>query len=188
MAQFYKVLKADPLGEPWTPNQPNAKPIQNYWCQVEGMDESVSIGRQVDNPLTPGVHVYGDLNYAKSQKGTVYFKFKGVKVPDGVQRPVDAPSTPAQATAQQSVGTGQSNMSAEIPDWFKPYANMIGYIYREMRNVDGSGQPEAVQTTPMSSTDAIMTAETGVEHVGGEPVSPETKEMLDDIFNSDPEV
>ena len=117
MADFYKILKADPLGDPWTPNQPGAKAIQNYWCQVEGQALAVSIGKQEGNTLNPGEYVYGDLMYAKSQKGTEYWKFKSQQVPEGVQRPA---STPAQAQAQQATGTPQPNMSAQMPEWFMP--------------------------------------------------------------------
>lgn len=137
MSQFYKILKADPLGDAWTPNQPGAKPIQNYWCQVEGEELAVSIGKQVGNTLTPGQHVYGDLMKATSQKGTDYWKFKGALVPDGVQRPADSP---AQAQAQQAVAP---SMSSAMPDWFMPISNQIDYIFREMRKMDsGISEPE----------------------------------------------
>jgi hypothetical protein len=132
MADFYKVLKADPLGEPWTPNKPGAKPIQNYWCQVEGQDWAVNIGRQTDNPLLPGMHVYGDLTYAKSQKGTEYWKFKWQKVPEDVPRPTDDPSTPAQAQAQQATGM----VGGDVPGWFIPFANQLEYIYQQMKKMD----------------------------------------------------
>lgn len=125
MADFYKVLKADPLGEPWTPNVAGAKPIQNYWCQVEGMEQPVSIGRQEGNPLHPGTHVYGDLVFAKSQKGTQYWKFKSAAVPEGVVRPQD--TTP--------------NLSSNIPAWFQPYGNMIEFIYKEMKAIETQEPP-----------------------------------------------
>lgn len=180
MADFHKVLKADPLGEPWTPSQPGAKPIQNYWCQVEGQEWAVSIGRQTDNPLTPGTHVYGDLLYAKSQKGTEYWKFKSQQVPEDVTRPAD---TPAQATAQQATGTQPvSNMSAAMPDWFLPINNMIKYIYEQMRAMDDNApkELEGIGAKPKQKT-------TATEVVGGVELDPATKAEIDDILNT-PEV
>ncbi len=132
MSQFYKILKADPLGQPWTPNAPDAKPIQNFWCQAEGLDKDVSIGKQVPNTLTPGEQVYGDLMYAKSQKGTEYWKFKSAKVPDDVPRPA---SSPAQATAQQA--TRPVDMSATQPDWFQPWANVLIDLQKDMKLLKG---------------------------------------------------
>lgn len=168
MAEFHKVLKADPLGEPWTPNKPGAKPIQNYWCQVEGQDKSVAIGRQTDNPLRPGMHVYGDLMYAKSQKGTEYWKFKGSKVPEGVARPTDDPSTPAQATAQQAV-----DMSGQVPGWAVPLYNMVEFIYKEMKAMSTTEEEPAVTTNEEHK---------GVEQIAGEPIDEETQSTLDAIF------
>lgn len=133
MSQFYKILKADPLGEPYTPSFEGAKATQTFWCQLEGVDKDVSIGKQVPNVVNPGEHVYGDLVYAKSQKGTEYWKFKSSKVPDGVQRPAN---TPAQATAQAAVG------SDVMPAWFTPVYNQINYIYKEMKKMDDGGDIE----------------------------------------------
>lgn len=190
MADFYKILKADALGEPWTPSQAGAKPVQNYWCQVEGQDWAVSVGRQVDNPLAPGTHIYGDLTYAKSQKGTEYWKFKGQKVPDDVQRPADSP---AQATAQQATGTfpGQptANMSAQMPDWFIPVNNMILFIYKELRKM--SDEPEQVTSIPganYSGANKPQPKQTKPEVIGGAPLDEETKANLDNIFGDEPEV
>lgn len=165
MADFYKILKADPLGDPWTSH---GKTNQTFWCQVEGQDRPVSISKQVPNTLVPGQHVYGDLVYAKSQKGTEYWKLKSAKVPEGVQRPADSP---AQAVAQQAVG----DVSGQAPGWFTVYGNMIEYIYKEMKKMDiaedSPSQPEPAKE---------------VEVVAGE-VDQETKETLNTIFGSEPE-
>lgn len=170
MAQFYKILKADPLGEPWTPSQPGAKAIQNYWCQVEGEEWAVSVGKQVGNTLTPGTHIYGDLMKARSQKGTDYWKFKGQKVPDDVQRPAD---TPAQAVAQQAVGH-QVDMSATQPDWFQPWANMILDTYKMVKDLHGGLEKGA----------AVKEPEAPVQ----EPVDAETMAVVNEIFpDSEPE-
>lgn len=177
MAQFYKVLKADPLGDPWTPNQPDAKPIQNYWCQVEGEELAVSIGKQVPNTITPGESVYGDLMKAQSQKGTNYWKFKSQKVPDGVQRPANSP---AQAQAQQATGGGV-DMSARIPDWFMPFGNMLIYVHAQLKAMDGDAADEPTQTAPAPSEPATAPS-TEVEQIGGEPISEDDKAMLDGIF------
>lgn len=170
MSQFFKILKADALGEPWTPSSPNAKPIQNYWCQVEGQDKAVSIGKQVGNPLVAGQHVYGDLMYAKSQKGTEYWKFKGALVPEGVQRPAD---TPAQAQAQEATG-GQTDISSGMPGWFMPVANQIDYIFRQMREMDTTLPENQVDAEPITQVQAL--------EVAGDPLDEDTSAMLDDIF------
>jgi hypothetical protein len=177
MAEFFKILKADPLGDPYTPNAPGAKPTQSYWCQVEGQDKAVMIGKQVRSdgqpPLVPGQHVYGNLMYAKSQKGNEYWKFKSEKVPDDVQRPADSP-----AQAQAQAATTPANMSAAMPDWFKPVANQIDYIFREMRKMDVDAQTDIpLKTEPE--------APAPVEHVGGEALDEETQARLDEIFTPD---
>ena len=166
MAEFYKILKADPLGAPWTPNAPDAKPIQNYWCQVDGEELAVSIGKQVGNSITPGESVYGDLMKATSQKGTNYWKFKSQKVPEGVTRPA---SSPAQATAQQATGAAAyaqqwaDNSGEVMPKWFVPVYNMITYIYQQMKAMDGDAvdepevaAPAAVTPTPVSAHDKAV--------------------------------
>lgn len=164
MGQFYKVLKADPLGDPWTPSFEGAKETQTYWCQLEGVDKDVSIGRQTPKAVVPGESVYGDLVYAKSQKGTEYWKFKSAKVPDGVQRPA---TTPAQATAQQAVqGDG-------APAWFQPYGNMIDYIYKEMKKMDADGGDEEPQE-PAKPVEEPVDDKAVIDGIfGGEEPEPE---------------
>lgn len=169
MSQFYKILKADPLGDPWTPNAPDAKPIQNYWCQVEGEELAVSIGKQVGNHINPGEHVYGDLMKATSQKGTNYWKFKSAKVPDDVQRPANSP---AQAVAQQAVGQG--NMSAQQPDWFQPWANLLMSISKDLKELKGEED--------VTTIEGIKPAK-----VKAEPVDEETMEVINEIFPETPE-
>ena len=179
MAQFFKILKADALGDPWTPNAPDAKPIQNYWCQVEGQDKPVSIGKQVGNHLNAGEHVYGDLMYAKSQKGTEYWKFKSAKVPDDVQRPADSP---AQAQAQQATGSQPApNLSASMPEWFMPVANQIDYIFREMRKMDAD-LPQPTPAEPLPVQTVLEEAQAPELEVAGAPLDEDTAAMLDDIF------
>lgn len=154
MSEFYKILKADPLGDPY---ESHGNKIQTYWCQVEGQEKAVSIGKQEGNVLRPGQHVYGDLMYAKSQKGTEYWKFKGAKVPDGVQRPEDsaAPSTPA-------------NQQFDAPAWFIPYGNMIEAMHKHLGLVDSG---------------IIEGAKPAVKH---EPApTPDEKAKVDDLFNDE---
>lgn len=168
MSQFYKILTADPLGEPYTPSFAGAKPTQTYWCQFEGVDKAVSMGKQVGNVPIPGSHVYGDLLYAKSQKGNEYWKFKSAKVPDGVQRPADSP---AQSTAQVAIG---EVVGTGIPAWFQPFGNTIienNKILKQLRGDEPEVEP------PQK-----------VEQVGGEPLDEDTKQMLDNIFTPDEEV
>lgn len=175
MSQFFKVLKADPLGDPYTPNFQGAKPTQTYWCQFEGVDKDVSVGKQVRDDgapaLVPGQQVYGDLMYAKSQKGTEYWKFKSAKIPEGVERPAN---TPAQATAQQATG---SEVGGQVPGWAVPLFNMVEYIYKEMKKMDTEAEDPIVE-----KQDAPATTE-----VSAEPIDEDTKKTLDDIFGQ-PEV
>lgn len=167
MSQFYTILKADPLGEPWTPNAPDAKPIQNYWCQVAEEELAVSIGKQVGNTITPGESIYGDLMKATSQKGTNYWKFKSAKIPEGVTRPA---STPAQHQAQQA--TGHVDMSATMPDWFKPWANVLETIYKDVKALKG----EETTTIPGIKTKPVE-----------KPVDDDTLAVIKEIFTTEPE-
>lgn len=176
MAQFYKVLKADPLGEPYTPNMPNAKALQNYWCQFEGVDKAVSMSKQVGNNPGVGTHIYGDLMYAKSQKGTEYWKFKSSKVPEGVQRPADSPQ---QASAQESLVPSASDL---VPGWFIPYANMIRFIYDEMKGIQ-----EPKEVAPATQHEVLEEANKPELVEGSAPLDEETQAMLDDIFGAEQE-
>lgn len=108
MAEFFKVLEATPLGEPYTPNFPDAKPIQNYWCKVKGEELAVSISKQQGNVVTPGEYIYGDLLRATSKKGTNYWKFKSSQVPEGVERPADEVVSQPSASPART----EKNMSA----------------------------------------------------------------------------
>lgn len=166
MAEFYKVLTAEPLGDPYSAH---GKMLQNFWCQFEGVDKAVSLSKQVPNTPQLGGYVYGNLMYAKSQKGNEYWKFKSEKVPDGMPRPA---STPAQATAQAAVGQ-TPNTSSSMPDWFMPIANQIDYIFREMRKMD-SEAPEN-QQPPVQTTAPEL-------EVAGEPLDPDTAAQIEDIF------
>lgn len=180
MADFYKILKADPLGEPYTPNMPNAKPIQSYWCQVEGQEKAVMIGKQVGNDLYPGQHVYGDLTYAKSQKGNEYWKFRSAKIPEGVQRPADSPT---QATAQAAIGvstTGASNVSDTVPGWFQVYGNMIEFIYKEMRAISETPNHNAGETPKEEAPEKEEPKESVLDET--------TQETLNAIFGEVEEV
>lgn len=174
MADFYKVLKADPLGEPWTPNKPGAKPIQNYWCQVDGQELPVSIGRQEGNPLHPGQHVYGDLVFTKSQKGNTYLKFKSAQVPDDVTRPTDDPSTPAQATAQQAVG---ADVSAPLPAGITPLVNQVKSIEQKLDWVIEWCKNMGNEEVTAQANEAIADAETVVD--------PQTQATIDKLFGDE---
>ncbi len=184
MADFYKILKADMMpGEPYTPPVPNAKPIQSYWCQVEGQEKPFMVGKQVRDDgqpaLVAGQQIYGDLVYAKSQRGTEYWKFKSAQVPEGTPRPA---STPAQAQAQKAVGA-QPNMSAQMPDWFMPVANQIDYIFREMRKMDtGVSEEEKRALIAEDEAKAAKAKANSEATVSNTPLDTETQDMLDDIF------
>jgi len=170
MAQFYKVLQASPLGDPWTPQQEGAKPIQNFWCQVEGEELAVSIGKQVGNTLAPGQSVYGDLVKATSQKGTQYWKFKSQKVPEGVARPADPAPQGAEGYADQWANKNQPKMiGTDIPGWAVPLYNMVEYVYKEMKKM--SDEPDINDTKPAPEVPAE-------EPKKEEPVD------LDDLFET----
>lgn len=175
MADYYKVLTADALGEPYTPNFPDAKPLQSYWCQVEGQDKQVMITRQVGNPVQPGDQVYGDLAYAKSQKGNEYWKFKSQKVPDGMPRPVSA----TQQVVQQATGAAPVNASTSIPEWFIPFAKQIDYIYREMHALED--KPSALLETPLSQHDVLKEVMKPEEPI----MTPEQQAEFDEMFGGD---
>ena len=171
MAEFYKLLKADPMGEPW---QAHGKDMQTYWCQVEGEELNVMITKQVGNTISPGHHVYGNLMKATSQKGNDYWKFKSEQVPEGVQRPQDAPSTPAQATAQQATGD-------VTPGWFSGWGNLLMEMAKDIKELKGEESPNSIKM------EDIPTGKKEVEQTAGKPLAPEDKEMLDGIFGGEPE-
>lgn len=159
MAQFFKILKADKLGEPW---ESHGKTNQTWWCQLEGADKDVSIGKQVGNELTPGMNIYGDLMIATSQKGTSYYKFKSAQIPEGVQRPADTPNQPV-------------NMSSGAqPEWFQMYANMITDIYKMVKDLHGGLEKGA--------------AVKEVPEVEQEETPDDVQAQLDDIFGDTTEV
>ena len=171
MADYYKVLTASPLGEPWTPNFPDAKPLQSYWCQFENVDKDVKITKQVPNVVSPGDQVYGDLAYAKSQKGNEYWQFKSQKTPDGQPRATSAPQATAQAATGQSTG---HNMSALIPDWFMPYGRQIEFIYLAMKALEDT--PSEPLATPLTQTSVLTLAD------DVEPLSAETEKLMNEVF------
>lgn len=86
MPQFYKVLKADPIGDPFTPNRPNAKELQSFWCQVEGQNLPVMMNKQVPNTPSLTQGHYGVLELAHG-KNTDYMKFTSMQVPQGTSIP-----------------------------------------------------------------------------------------------------
>lgn len=169
MAQFYKILKADKLGEPW---EAYGKQNQTFWCQVEGEELDVKINKQVPNVVSPGQHVYGDLVKATSQKGTDYWKFNSQQVPEGVQRPADSP---AQQTAQAAVGTS-GIVGDQVPGWFSPYGNMIRFIYDELRKMSDNPGEDLNPKTPKQQVNETQAALNGEDLV---PESdPETLEAV----------
>lgn len=166
MPQFYRILKADPMGDPWTPNKPNAKPIQQFWCQVEGVDLPVRMGKQVPNVPSLVEGHYGVLETAKSQAGNDYMKFVGMQTPQGMQRPRYDAAAPAETQA-----TVHPSDQKDTPLWFAPYAMKINFIYDEMRNVS---------STPLTQAQVLDEA----KRVETEPIGDGniTKAELEDIF------
>lgn len=173
MADFYKILKADKLGAPW---ESHGHDNQTFWCQVEGQDKAVSISKQVPTELHPGQFVYGELMYAKSQKGTEYWKLKSVQVPEGVQRPTDEPfASPASAPSQAPVD------SSVMPAWFAEFKEQLNNIEDaiiEVHNVVVEGRKPMPADFGKVATDPSQL-----------DVSDGTKAVLDDMFNEpEPEV
>jgi hypothetical protein len=165
MSQFYRVLKADPLGDPW---ESHGKQNQSYWCQVENEELPVKISKQVGNTLSPGDTVYGDLMKATSQKGTSYWKFQAAKVPEGTARPASIP-----ALTQPPV-----DMSANQPEWFKPWANVLTDMHKMIKEMYGVQDEDTLPEPPAGS----------VVQLAGEPLSDEAKAQLNSIFGPEPEV
>lgn len=104
---------------------------------------------------------------ATSQKGTNYWKFRSAKVPEGVTRPA---STPAQHQAQQATGV---DMSATMPDWFQPWANVLETIYRDVKALKGE------ETTTIPGVTKKAPVET--------PVDDGTLAVIKEIFPETPE-
>jgi len=89
MAQFYTLTSVSKMGDPW---EAHGNSIQTWWCEVEGEKWPVSIGKKVGTSLHVGMNLYGGLEKARSKKGTDYWKFRGSQVPEGTERPKDAPA------------------------------------------------------------------------------------------------
>lgn len=176
--KFYRVLKADPLGEPWTPKAEGAKPLQTFWCQFEGVDKDVSMSKQVPN--TPSL-TYGQFGYlvdAVSQKGTEYYKFKSVKAPEELEQPRYAASDAQEATATKPAAVHPSDQK-DTPLWFAPYAIRINQIWEQVK----PGELPATDTTPMPQATVFEAAKEESEEIresiGGGTI---TKDELEDIF------
>lgn len=165
MSQFYKILKADPLGEPYTPNFAGAKATQSYWCQVEGQEKDVMVGKQVRDDgqpaLLPGQHIYGDLLLATSQKGNEYLKFKSAKVPDGVQWPADSVTVSASTPAV---------VGGDMPGWFKPVFNLLEDMDKRLKRLEGVEEEEPLPIIPDPAD---------------EPLTEEEQMEIDKLFGKD---
>lgn len=157
MGQFYKILKSNKLGEPYNSH---GKDVQSWWCQVEGQELPVMIGKMVGNELHPGQHVYGDLIQRQGKKGP-YWKFQGSQVPDGVERPQDAPAPAAPEPREQF----------DMPAWFIPYGNMIEQMHPLICGTD-SGIIEGVKPAKHQPKQDVVV----------------TSEEIDDMFNDSDEI
>lgn len=169
MPNFYRVLKADPLDGEFTPNKPGAKPIKSFWCQVEGVDNPVMISKQVPNTPSLAKGHYGVLEPKRSSKGTQYFKFTSMQVPQGTKIPeYDGASTSQEPATQQSTASD----STDIPHWFHPFAIMIRELWDDMK---ARSAEEAIVNAAPESPD------TATEDYDAEPTMP-SKEQLEEIF------
>lgn len=106
MPQFYQVLKADPIGDPFTPNQPGAKPLQSYWCQVKDVEEAVMITKQIPNTPSLTEGHYGVLEQRTSKKGNPYWKFTSMQIPQGESKPRYAADSAPVQQAPSGVSAG----------------------------------------------------------------------------------
>lgn len=173
MPQFYRVLKADPLGEPWTnPNVVGAKPTQKFWCQVEGVDEPVMIGKQVPNTPSLTEGHYGVLEDATSSKGNAYKKFTSMQIPQGTSKPQYAG-----VTEPQPAGTAQVDDTI-VPTWFHPYARVLKEVAEYVREQRG----EAAIVNPAPEEPDTATEEHKEEPMAGTTL---TKAELDDMFGGE---
>lgn len=182
MPQFYRVLKADPLGDPYTPNRPNAKPLQSFWCQVAGVVEPVMMSKQVPNTPSLTEGHYGVLEDKVSQSGNAYKKFTSMQTPQGTQRPrydaQEATTQSAPTATQADAQTVHPSDQKDMPFWFAPYAMKINYVYDQMKQVD---QPVVGEPLPQmfALTEANKADEEAVETIGDTTI---TKDELEDIF------
>jgi hypothetical protein len=158
MGEFYKILTASKLGDPY---ESHGKKIQSWWCQVEGQDKDMMIGKMEGTEVRPGQHNYGDLILKTSKKGTEYWKFQGAKVPDGVTPPADE--------AVASVPAGEQ---FDMPAWFIPYGNMIEQMYK---------------AAGLHDDGIIEGAKPAIKHEPKEDVVA-TSEDIDDMFNDSDEI
>lgn len=86
--RYFRILKADPIGDEWSAN---GGVFQSFWCQFEGIEEGVKVNKKVGN--TPSL-TYGQFGYLTEQTtksgknaGKKYWQFKGMAAPDDMPAP-----------------------------------------------------------------------------------------------------
>ena len=158
MPQFYQVLKADPIGDPYTPSMAGAKPLQSFWCQVEGVEEGVMISKQVPNTPSLTEGHYGVLEQRTSKKGNQYWKFTSMQMPQGTSKP--------RYDAQPEAQAAPSGVSAK----------MFHELEQRVTNL------ETLLATPSLTTSSKPETTEAKEGVGGGEI---TKEELEDIFGGE---
>lgn len=177
--KFFRILKADPLGEPWSAN---GGTFQTFWCQFAGVEHPVKVNKKAGSTPSLTTGQFGYLLEQTSQKGTKYYQFKGQQVPQGMAIPsyADAaePSQPAQPAPSQA--PVHPSDQKEMPYWFAPYAMKINFIYEEMKGVSDK---------PMTQQQALDGAKKADESYGNKAYGNETygdqkisKDELEDIF------
>lgn len=186
--KFYRVLKADPLGDPWTPSAANAKPLQTFWCQFEGVDKPVQMAKQIPN--TPSL-TYGQFGYlipAKSQKGTDYFKFKSQQAPPEMEQPrYDATDGAVATSSTPSPTQPHPSAQVDIPLWFAPFGIMIRGLHEDLigRAQRGVDEHPPTEDRPLTQTEVLEEAKQlddeppTVEGIGGGTI---TQDELENIF------
>lgn len=178
--KFFRILKADPLGDPWTPSVAGAKPIQGFWCQFAGVEHPVKVNKQVPNTPSLTEGQFGYLLEKTSAKGNSYYEFKGQKIPEGMSAPrYDGGEATAAPVAPAP--TPHASDQKDVPYWFAPYAMMIKFIYDEMKGVS----PD----TPITQTQVLDEAKKSEESAEPDNDLGITKDELENIFGgkmSDP--
>lgn len=160
MPQFYRVLKADPLDGTYTPNKPGAKPLQSFWCQVEGVEEPVMMSKQVPNTPSLTEGHYGVLESRTSAKGNSYWKFTSMPIPQGQSKPkyADVVDMGKPENVEKNVHPSDQK---DTPLWFAPYAIMIREIHKYVQEQNA----EEVLTAPDSPDTATEDARPTIDEM-----------------------
>lgn len=102
MTKQYNVLKAAPINpsdtfpQPYQMDVAPGKWFQDFWLQLEGVEETVKIRRAAGSPVLGG-WTWLDMQEKRNKAGKLYYQAKAVQAPDN-QTSLAAP--PANQSAQ----------------------------------------------------------------------------------------